>query len=557
MLDSLYIKNIALIKELNIEFDKGFTVFTGETGAGKSIIIDSIGMLLGKNVSKDMIRSGEEDASVSGIISDIDDEKKLFLNGFGVTPDSENIIYIQKDISKSTRSSTRLNSRPIPSSLQKEIAPVFINIHGQNEGQELFKSKNQINILDSFVDRSDLFKKYSELYKEMREIEKILADLKEDDSEKLRRADMLRFQAEDIKSAKLRAGESNELEESKKRLLANEKIRKYSSLAYRAIYNNEKGMSATDMLSKAASAIDFLTSYFPSLQGCDEKLTGIISELTDIAERVKETMPEYEDDPTAMLDRIETRLDRIEKLKRKYGADEESIIAYLKSITDELESMENSAVLIEEYTAKVATIQKEAFAVAQKIHALRVERAKDISVKICDVLNFLDMPKVKFEIAVHNTGTLIQTGCDEVEFMISPNPGEPLLPMEKIASGGELSRIMLAVKSVLAEKDRVPTLIFDEIDTGISGKTSRKIGIKLKELSKHAQIICITHSAQIASLADTHFKISKTEINGRTETTLKNLSLDERVDEVARILGGIEITETQRKTALELIKGAQ
>lgn len=557
MLDSLYIKNIALIKELNIEFDKGFTVFTGETGAGKSIIIDSIGMLLGKNVSKDMIRSGEEDASVSGIISDIDDEKKLFLNGFGVTPDSENIIYIQKDISKSTRSSTRLNSRPIPSSLQKEIAPVFINIHGQNEGQELFKSKNQINILDSFVDRSDLFKKYSELYKEMREIEKLLADLKKDDAEKLRRADMLRFQAEDIKSAKLRAGESNELEESKKRLLANEKIRKYSSLAYRAIYNNEKGMSATDMLSKAASAIDFLTSYFPSLQGCDEKLTGIISELTDIAERVKETMPEYEDDPTAMLDRIETRLDRIEKLKRKYGADEESIIAYLKSITDELESMENSAVLIEEYTAKVATIQKEAFAVAQKIHALRVERAKDISVKICDVLNFLDMPKVKFEIAVHNTGTLIQTGCDEVEFMISPNPGEPLLPMEKIASGGELSRIMLAVKSVLAEKDRVPTLIFDEIDTGISGKTSRKIGIKLKELSKHAQIICITHSAQIASLADTHFKISKTEINGRTETTLKNLSLDERVDEVARILGGIEITETQRKTALELIKGAQ
>ncbi|MBE6670018.1 MAG: DNA repair protein RecN [Ruminococcaceae bacterium] len=557
MLDSLYIKNVALIKELNIEFDKGFTVFTGETGAGKSIIIDSIGMLLGKNVSKDMIRSGEEDASVSGIISDIDDEKKLFLNGLGVTPDSENIIYIQKDISKSTRSSTRLNSRPIPSSLQKEIAPVFINIHGQNEGQELFKSKNQINILDSFVDRSDLFKKYSELYKEMREIEKLLADLKEDDSEKLRRADMLRFQAEDIKSAKLRAGESNELEESKKRLLANEKIRKYSSLAYRAIYNNEKGMSATDMLSKAASAIDFLTSYFPSLQGCDEKLNGIISELTDIAERVKETMPEYEDDPTAMLDRIEARLDRIEKLKRKYGADEESIIAYLKSITDELESMENSAVLIEEYTAKVATIQKEAFAVAQKIHALRVERAKDISVKICDVLNFLDMPKVKFEIAVHNTGTLTHTGCDEVEFMISPNPGEPLLPMEKIASGGELSRIMLAVKSVLAEKDRVPTLIFDEIDTGISGKTSRKIGIKLKELSKHAQIICITHSAQIASLADTHFKISKTEINGRTETTLKNLSLDERVDEVARILGGIEITETQRRTALELIKGAQ
>lgn len=555
MLDSLYIKNVALIRELNVELSDGFTVFTGETGAGKSIIIDSIGLLLGKNVSKDLIRSGEDDASVSGIISGIDEEKKLFLREYGLSPDSEDLLFIQKDISRASKSATRINARTVTSSIQKEVIPSFINIHGQNEGQALFKTKNQISILDSFADDEELLIKYSEIYKKLKETEKLLSKLKDDDSEMLRRADMLRFQAEDIKSAKLRIGESEELEENKKRLLADEKIRKYASLAYRAIYSNEKGMSATDMLGKASSAIDYLISYFPSLEGCDEKMAEIISELTDIAEKVRETLPEHDEDPSVLLDKIESRLDRIEKLKRKYSKDEAEILDYLKNISEELDRMENSSILIEKYTAELDTLKTKALEYAEEIHSLRQKSAKEISLRICDVLAFLDMPKVKFEIEVRHTDKLLPNGCDEIEFMISPNPGEPLLPMEKIASGGELSRIMLAVKSVLAENDRIPTLIFDEIDTGISGKTSRKIGIKLKELSKHAQIICITHSAQIASLADTHFKISKTEANGRTETTLKKLTLNERVDEIARILGGIEITDTQRKTAAELIEG--
>lgn len=364
---------------------------------------------------------------------------------------------------------------------------------------------------------------------------------------------MLKFQIEDIQSVKPKEGECEELEEQKKRLLSDEKIRKYSSLAYRAIYNNEKGMSATDMLTKASSAIDYLIEFFPSLKGCDEKMAEIISELTDIAEKVREVTPEYEQSPTDLLDKIELRLDKIDKLKRKYGADEREILEYLKSIAKELEDMENSSILIEEYNAELTELKKKAFASARNIHTLREKSAKEISDKVCKVLAFLDMPKVRFEISVRDTDNLTTIGCDEVEFLISPNPGEPLLPMEKIASGGELSRIMLALKSVLAEKDKVPTLIFDEIDSGVSGKTSRKIGIKLKELSKYAQIICITHSAQIASLADTHLKISKSEQNGRTETAVKNLSLDERVEEIARILGGIEITDTQRKTALELI----
>jgi len=553
MLDSLYIKNIALIRELNIELNEGFTVFTGETGAGKSIIIDSIGLLAGKNISKELIRSGENNASVSGMISEIDDEKKEFLSSLGFSADYDDTLYLQKDISRTSKTVTRLNTRSIPSSVQKEIMPSFISILGQNEGQSLFKAKNQINILDSFINEKNLFIEYSRLYKQIKELEKTLRELEKNDSEKLRRSDMLRYQIEDIKSAKLKPGEREELEAQKKRLLSDEKIRKYSTLAYRAIYNNEKGLSATDMLGKASSAIEFLSEFFPSLKGCDEKLEDIISELTDIAEKVHEVAPEYEEDPSVLLDKIESRLNKIEKLCKKYGSTENEILGYLKQITQELDDMENSDALIEKYKTELDGIQKEALSLGKQIYLLRKKNANEISAKVCDVLSFLDMPKVRFEIAVRNTETLMANGCDEVEFMISPNPGEPLLPMDKIASGGELSRIMLSLKSVIAEKDRVSTLIFDEIDSGVSGKTSRKIGIKLKELSKYAQIICITHSAQIASLADTHMKISKSEVNGRTETSVKKLSLDERVEEIARILGGIEITDTQRKTALELI----
>lgn len=553
MLDSLYIKNIALIRELNIEFNKGFTVFTGETGAGKSIIIDSIGLLLGRSINKELIRSGEERASVCGIISDIDSERTSILSENGIYLDDENTLYIQKDISRNSKTITRINSRPIPLSLQKELMPQFVTIHGQNENQTLFKTKNQLSVLDSFINNTELFEKYTELYSKIKEKERLIKKLEENDSEKLRRSDMLRFQIEDIKSAKLHIGECDELEEQKKRLLSNEKIRKYSSLAYRAIYNNEKGLSATDMLSKASSAIDLLTEYFPSLKGTDEKMAEIISELTDIAEKVHDIMPEDSEDPTLLLDKIESRLDKIEKLKRKYGADEKEILKYLASIEKELLEMENSSALIEKCKFELADLKKNALAIAKKIHFLREKSAEEISVKVCEVLAFLDMPKVKFNISVSISDELLSNGCDNVEFLISPNPGEPLLPMEKIASGGELSRIMLALKSVLAEKDKVQTIIFDEIDTGVSGKTSRKIGIKLKELSKYSQIICITHSAQIASLADTHMKISKSEVGGRTETSIKELSNNERVEEIARILGGIEVTDTQRKTALELI----
>lgn len=556
MLDALFIKNVALIKELNIQLNNGFTVFTGETGAGKSIIIDSIGLLLGKGVSKDIIRSGEESATVSGIISEIDDEKISLLSDFGISCDDEKSICVQKDISRSSKSVTRINGRNITASMQRETVSHFITIHGQNDGQSLFKAKNLLNIIDSFVSEKALLDEYKSLYTQIRNLEKTIFELEIDDSEKLKRVDMLKFQLEDIKSAKLRSGESAELEEKKKRLLADEKIRKYSNLAYRAIYNNEKGLSATDLLSKAVSAIDYLSEFYPSLSGKNEKIEDMISELTDIAETINEITPEYDDDPTVLIDKIEARLDTIDRLKRKYGADESQIIEYSKAITKELENIENSSLLIESYTNELLIIKKKALDIAKKISDSRKACARTISNKVCDVLSFLDMPGVKFDIDIHSVDKLLPDGCDEIAFLISPNPGEPLMPIDKIASGGELSRILLAIKSVIADEDRIPTVIFDEIDSGVSGKTSRKIGIKLKELSRTSQVICITHSAQIASLADTHIKISKSEQSGRTETSVKELDLQERIEEIARILGGIEITDTQRKTALELIQNS-
>lgn len=553
MIESLYIKNIALIKELNIGFDKGFTVFTGETGAGKSIIIDSIGLILGKPTSRELIRTGEDTASVSCVVSELDDEKLEMLTNAGFSYDEDRTCLFSKDISNTSRSVSRINSRPVTAGVSRELIGSLITIHGQNDNQALFDSKNHIRILDSFAKNTELLDEYTSVYSKIKEVGTKISELEKNDSERLRRADMLRFQVEEIKSARLKLGEENELLEKKRLLLASERIMKSARIAYRAIYSNEKGVSATDLLSKALISVENLAAFFPSLEDCTETLTGIISELTDIAERVSEVMPDAEENPTELLDKLEDRLNTIEKMRRKYGADEAEILSYMKSASAELEEMENSSEIIADLKKQKATLTENATEIAEKLSASRKIAADSVSSKVCEVLAFLDMPGVRFSVNVEHSEALLSDGMDVIEFLISPNPGEPLLPMTKIASGGELARIMLAIKSVLAESDRIPTVIFDEVDTGVSGKTSRKVGIKLKDLSKSTQVICVTHSAQIASLADTHIKISKRTVDGRAETSVKVLSKDERIDEIARILGGIEITASQKATAAELI----
>lgn len=553
MLDSLYIKNIALIKELNIPFQKGFTVFTGETGAGKSIIIDSIGLLLGKSISRELIRSGEDCASVSCIISDFDEAGTQQLSDYGFSSDDDGICFFSKDISRSSRNVQRINGRPVNAGISKELLSSMITIHGQNDTHSLFNPKNHIKILDTFAKNADLVGQYNDVYSAFRLTQSKITELQRDDAEKLRRADMLRFQAEEIKAAKLKPGEEEALLEKKKLLLASERIAKSARIAYRAIYNNEKGPSATDLLSKALTSIENLTAFFPNLEDCPSKISEMISELTDIAERVTEVMPDSDENPTELLDKLETRLDQIERMCRKYGSTEADVVAYLNKINEELDEMENSSEKLEKLQKELTEITASAINLAERISKTRKDAANRVSEKICEVLAFLDMPSVRFEVSVAHSDSLLADGTDIVEFLVSTNPGEPLLPMTKIASGGELARIMLAIKSVLTESDKISTVIFDEIDTGISGKTSRKVGIKLKELSRYTQVICVTHSAQIASLADTHIKISKNTVDGRAETSVKVLTDEERVDEIARILGGINITESQKITASELI----
>ncbi len=556
MLESLYIKNIALIRELDLEFKKGFTVFTGETGAGKSIIIDSIGLLLGKSTSRELIRTGEESAHVSGLFANIGDDKITMFSDAGFTPEDDAFIF-SKDISRSSRNTSRINGRPVSQNTSRELISSLITIHGQNDNQSLFDPKNHIVILDSFAKNGELLETYRKLYVKLRELDMKILALKKDDAEKLRRSDMLRFQAEEIKSAHLKVGEEAALLEKKRLLLSSEKIMKSARLVYRALYSNEKGVSATDLISKAQSSAENLAEFFPGLSDCSEKLSEILSELCDISERVRDVMPDEEENPTEALDKIEDRLNVIEKLHRKYGQDEKTILDYLKKISEEINEMENSDALITELTKEKKKYTFAAELTAKKLTESRQNAAKTVSDKISEVLSYLDMPSVRFSVDIKTDSELNPLGIDKVEFLISTNPGEPLLSMAKIASGGELARIMLSIKSVLAESDRIPTVIFDEVDTGISGKTSRKVGKKLKELSKSAQVICVTHSAQIASLADTHLKISKQTVGDRTETSVTELSYEERVEEVARILGGIEITKTQRETARELISESE
>ncbi len=553
MLESLYIKNIALIKELNIPLGKGFTVFTGETGAGKSIIIDSIAILLGKNTSRELIRTGEESASVSAMIYCDDKDKNSTIADAGFDTDEDGMLYFQKDISRSSRSSSKLGGRSIPASLHRELISELITIHGQNDNQTLFRKQNHITILDSFVKSDGLLSEYSAAYDKVCALEKKIGELERSDADALRRIDMLRFQADEIKSAKLKAGEEQELEEKKKRLRSAEKIQKHARLIRKALYHNEKGVSASELTDKAKGSIEVLSDFYPELSNCAERLDSVLSELMDIAETVSDLIPEEERVPSELLDKIESRLNTIEKLRRKYGASEEEILEYYSKIQSELNDIQNASELIAEYKIQLTDAKNEAFSVAEKLSVERRAGAAVVSQRVCEVLDYLDMPGVRFLVNVEGTKELKANGTDDVEFLLSANPGEPLLPIASIASGGELSRIMLAIKSVLAQSDSIPTLIFDEIDTGISGRTSRKVGIKLKEISKEAQVICVTHSAQIASLADTHIKISKEEKEGRTETNVTVLSNDERVTEVARILGGIEVTQNQLNTAKELI----
>lgn len=551
MLRSLHIENIAVIRKADLEPDKGFSVLTGETGAGKSIIIDSINLLMGNRVPREILRTGENRATVSAVFEELSPNVCDALSEMGF-PCEDGTLMLQKELTADGKSRARINGQGVTQSILREVSRMLVSIHGQADNQKLMQKSSHGRLLDAYVHPDRQLEAYKAVYSQWREITRQLEAVTVDEAEKLRLREMLSFQIADIDALKLKAGEEELLIRERDRLLNLERINKQVNFAYRVLRGSDKG-SAFDLLSRAQNALDSLSGLVEGTEELSERLAAARSEIEDVAELVAGFADDDREDPTARIDRIEGRLEGISKLKRKYGSTVEEVLNFRAEAAERLEKLElsdESRALLEK---EAKTLKKQAMALAAELTACRCRGAKEVEEQVTAALAFLDMPKVRFAVRIQ-PAELCETGADDVEFLIATNPGEPLLPMIKIASGGELSRIMLALRSVINDRDGAATVIFDEVDTGISGKTSRKVGIKLKQTAKDTQVLCVTHSAQIASLADAHYLISKEEREGRAETDVHLLSEEARVEEVARILGGISVTDAQRAAAKEMIQ---
>ncbi len=552
MLSALHISNIAVIKSCDIEFSPGFNALTGETGAGKSMIIDSISLLTGARSARDLVRGGEDHAMVSAYFSDISDTNKKAIAELGVECDEEGGIFVQRDIYSDGKSKARLNSRVVPATLLRSVLKYLINIHGQHDNQTLLDDTRHLSLLDAYIadgiDRGE----YHSVYTDLCETKKALASLNMDDAEKQRMIDLYKYQLDDIDSAKLRRGEEEELEERKLKIKNLERISKNVSVVYRALYHNSKGTSACQLIDMAKKSIENLTDIFPKGEEYIDKLEEISSELTDIAETYYDMRDAEIENPDAALDVIEGRLYTINRLKRKYGKSIDEILDYRDKTAKALDSIELSEIQTEEYQKKIISLTDTASTLAAELSEIRKVGAKKLESEIMSELCYLDMDKVKFKVDIKPC-ELNSYGCDDICFLISTNPGEAPKPLSKIASGGELARIMLAMKTVFAKREGTQTLIYDEIDTGISGKTAQKLGFKLKASGEYAQVLCVTHSAQVASACDNHLFIEKNQIGDRVETTVRALDEEERICEIARIMGGSQITEKLLSSAKELI----
>lgn len=557
MLHSLHIENIAVIKSVELEFSRGFMVISGETGAGKSIIIDSINLILGAKADKDLIRHGETTATVSALFTELSDLTVKQCAEHGITLDEENNLFIQRSISLDGRSSVKINGRTVNLAVLKQIAPGLVNIHGQSDTGALADPEKHIDLVDVYACLDTLKAEYQEVYYRLEKTRRSIQDISAKEAERERLKEILSYQIKDIDSAKLHDGEEEELVDKKVKIKNSEKIIKNSEFVYKALRGSEKG-SVAYLLDRSITALTQLAGVIPEYEEYADKLRDSLSGVEDVAEEVLAALDDFDSDPTTTLNEIESRLDKISKLKRKYGYTVKDILEFRDKAKAELDTLENYEETIALLKKEEAKLYGEAATIANKLHAQREAAAEELKTKICDILEFLDMPGVVFYANIRvdekdGRKLLNKDGYDNVEFYLSANKGADAQSLAKIASGGEIARVMLALKSVIADKDGVSSVIFDEIDTGVSGKTARKIGLRMRSMSLGLQIFCVTHSAQIASLADTHFLISKSEVDGKTETSVKSLDYDGRVKELSRILGGINVTESQRAAAIDML----
>ncbi len=557
MLQSLHIENIAVIKRIDLEFSEGFMVISGETGAGKSIIIDCINLILGAKADKELIRHGESTATVSALFTNLSDASLLQCEDFGILLDEEKSLLIQRTFGLDGRSSVKINGRTVNLSILKQIAPGLVNIHGQSDTGALSDPEKHIDLVDVYSSSTDLIENYRKVYYRLEKVRRDIQDITKKESERERLKEILAYQIKDIDSMKLRDGEEEELVEKKVKIKNSEKITKNSEFVYKALRGSEKG-SVAYLVDRSITALTQLSGVIPEYEGYAEKLRDALASVEDVAEEVYAVLEDFDDDPTSTLNEIESRLDKISKLKRKYGLTVKDVLEFRDRAKQELDTLENYEGALASLKKDEARLYEEALLLADGIHNVRVRASEELKVKICDILEFLDMPGVVFYAKIdadESDGKKIlnKDGYDKVEFYISANKGAEAQSLSKIASGGEIARVMLAIKSVIADKDGVSSVVFDEIDTGVSGKTARKIGLKMRSMSKGLQIFCVTHSAQIASLADIHFLISKSDVSGATETSVRALDYDGRVKELSRILGGINVTDAQRAAAVDML----
>lgn len=550
MLTRLEIENVAVIERTEISFGAGLHVLTGETGAGKSIIIDSIELVLGERASRDMIRTGAQCARVFAEFSDLSPETVALLSEFGYEPESDGTLLISREVQADGRSSARIGGRPVSASALRDIGRSLITIHGQHNNQSLLSPDTHVRYLDAFAKNGELLESYAESYREVSKLRSELASLQSAEKEKEGRIDYLTYQIEEIERAQVEPGEDEALAERRSMLVNAERISAAAESAYDALYGRED--SAQTLLSQSAADLEGIGRYTQRFSGLAERLRGLQYELEDCVPELRELKDELEFDP-GLLEQIERRLDVFYRLKRKYGSSADEILAYLEKARGELAEIE----LAGERAERLAGELKEKTAVLSERAAALTESRRRAAERLCgevmEELRFLDMPGARFEAAVEPAEGFTAQGADKVEFYISTNIGEDPKPLARVASGGELSRIMLGIKNVLAEGDPVATLIFDEIDAGVSGRAAQKIGLKLKQLSRGRQIVCVTHLAQIAAFADRHLLISKGERGGRTYTGVTDLDRQGRERELARIMGGIDVTDTMLRTAAELL----
>lgn len=554
MIYSINIKNIALITEAQINFSDGFNVITGETGAGKSVLIGSINMLLGERISKEIISKGAKNAEVSAVFYVDDLSVRKYIEEEGISLDDSGELVMSRELYADGKNICRVNGRIVTVSTLKNIGRYLVDIHGQHNNQALLDCKSHIDILDKFAkDKlSKIYDEYKTTYEKMKDLKIKLDEIAEKSLEKERKIDILNYEINEIKSVNPILGEDEELKKKKEIIDNFKNLCALSNKAYNCLYENIDGKSAYEAVSESAASLCDAAKIDDNLKDIAESVEEIVVRIQESARSLSSYIGNLENGLDENFD-IDARLDELYKLKRKYGGSLDSVIDHLEKCERELELINSSEELYNKVLSELNQTVQKAESIACELSKIRRETAEKIQKEICESLKFLNMADAKFEVAIEKA-ELSKNGFDKVEFMLTTIAGIPPRPLNKIASGGELSRIMLAIKSVLAETDSVKTMIFDEIDTGVSGIAAQKIGEKIKTLSKNKQIFCVTHLAQIASKADTHFVIEKVTDKQRTEAFVNILDKNGRIDEIARIISGDKVSPTTIKQAKEMLE---